>query len=86
MIGQNFKIVFRGEHSGSELVVLILVITSKASFDLLSGIPQGGTLGLTLFTVWINGLPDCSQKGSCKIFANDPKIYNKSSVSVSQLH
>jgi hypothetical protein len=42
----------------------------------LSGIPQGSILGPVLFTIFINDLPDCVQS-SCKIFADDTKIYGK---------
>jgi hypothetical protein len=40
----------------------------------LSGIPQGSILGTILFTIFINDLPECVQS-SCKIFADDTKIY-----------
>ena len=43
-----------------------------------SGIPQGSILGPVLFTVFINDLPD-SLHSICKIFADDTKIYDKSS-------
>ena len=48
------------------------------SSPVVSGIPQGSILGPILFTVFINDLPDCVQ-GLCKIFADDTKLYNKSS-------
>ena len=41
----------------------------------LSGIPQGSILGPILFTIFINDLPD-EIECSCKIFADDTKIYN----------
>ena len=44
---------------------------------MLSGIPQGSILGLTLFTIFINDLPDCVQS-LVKIFADDTKMYNNS--------
>jgi hypothetical protein len=46
----------------------------------LSGIPQGSILGPVLFTVFINDLPECVQS-SCKVFADDTKIYDKASNS-----
>ena len=42
------------------------------------GIPQGSILLPILFTIFINDLPDWVQ-GLCKIFADDTKLYNKSS-------
>ena len=46
----------------------------------LSGIPQGSILGPVLFTIFINDLPD-SVLSTCKIFADDTKLYNKVSNS-----
>jgi hypothetical protein len=46
----------------------------------LSGIPQGSILGPILFTVFINDLPD-NLHSTCKIFADDTKIYDKISNS-----
>ena len=40
-----------------------------------SGIPQGSVLGPTLFTIFINDLPECVNS-LCKVFADDTKVYN----------
>lgn len=49
----------------------------SAAMPVLSGIPQGSILGPVLFTIFINDLPDGVQS-SCKIFADDTKIYERS--------
>ena len=54
-------------------------VFSKES-DVLSGIPQGSILGPILFTMFINDLPDCVDS-TCKIFADDTKLYNNPSKS-----
>ena len=41
-----------------------------------SGVPQGSVMGLILFQICINDLPDYV-KSSCKIFADDTKVYAK---------
>ena len=40
----------------------------------LSGILQGSILGLILFTIFINDLPELT-KSLCKLFADDTKLY-----------
>lgn len=39
-----------------------------------SGIPQGTVLGPTLFTIYVNDLPNCVSS-SVKLFADDTKVY-----------
>ena len=42
---------------------------------MLCGIPQGSTLGLLLFLMYINDLPNCSEKLCIKIFADDTNVF-----------
>ena len=45
------------------------------------GIPQGSTLGPLLFTLYINDMPNCSNKLSFRIFADDTNVfYSNSSI------
>ena len=44
--------------------------------ECISGVPQGSVMGPMLFLIYINGLPNYI-KSSCKIFAEDTKIYSK---------
>ena len=39
------------------------------------GIPQGSTLGLLLFLLYINDLPNCSETLTFRIFADDTNLF-----------
>ena len=42
---------------------------------MIRGIPQGSTLGSLLFLIYINYLPNCSEKLTFKIFADDTNVF-----------
>ena len=42
-----------------------------------SGVPLGSVLGRVLFLAFINDLPDALSPGSCKLFADDTKLFSE---------
>ena len=55
---------------------VVLNKTESSWKPVISGVPQGSVLGPVLFFIYINDLPD-HVKSSCKIFADDTKVYSK---------
>ena len=49
-----------------------------------SGVPQGSILGPLLFLIFIIDLPDCVKSSSCYLFADDLKLFSKSSPKLFQ--
>ena len=45
---------------------------------MICGIPQGNSLGLLLFLIYISDISNCSDKLSFKIFAEDTNIFASS--------
>ena len=54
------------------LIKKVLNGTSSKEYPINAGVPQGSVLGLTLFLIFINDLPD----GLFSIFADDTVIYS----------
>ena len=59
LTSRTFQVCFEGQFSNIK--------------EILSGIPQGSVLGLLLFVLHINDLPDCV-KNKAKLFADDLKL------------
>ena len=53
--------------------------TESSRQTMVCGIPQGSSLGLLLFLIYINDIPNCSEKLSYRIFADDTNIFASSS-------
>ena len=51
----------------------------SAYCDVTSGIPQGSVLGPVLFVIYINDLVDVVKHSSIKLYADDSKLYIRSS-------
>ena len=53
---------------------MVLNGQSSSWTEVISGIPQGSVLGLILFTIYINDLPDALEN-MIKLFAYDTKVF-----------
>ena len=53
--------------------------TESSRQTMVCGIPQGSSLGPLLFLIYINDIPNCSEKLSFRIFADDTNIFASSS-------
>ena len=51
---------------------------SSQPSEVLSGVPQGSVIGPLLFILYVNEIPELI-KGTAKIFADDTKVFEKSS-------
>jgi len=56
--------------------------TESSKQKVVCGIPQGSSLGPLLFLTYINNIPNCSEKLSFRIFADDTNIFISSSSSI----
>lgn len=48
---------------------------SDTTLDVISGIPQGSNLGPLMFVMFVNDIPDSVDQVTCKMFADDVKLY-----------
>ena len=56
--------------------------TESSKRKVVCGIPQGSSLGPLLFLIHINDIPNCSEKLSFRIFADDTNIFISSPNSI----
>jgi hypothetical protein len=49
---------------------------NSTTHNVTSGIPQGSVLGLILFVIYINDMPDCVA-ATAYLFADDTKLYKE---------
>ena len=61
---------------------VVIDSASSTGINVESGVPQGSVLGPLLFLIFINDLPD-NLESTCKMFADDTKLYNLSKKSSS---
>ena len=64
-----------GQYLSNRKQYVALGDVKSSEQTMLCGIPQGSTLGPFLFLLYINDLPNCSEKLCFKIFADDTIVF-----------
>ena len=70
------------KHNTQSKITLEILKQSSSKQTIKCGIPQGSSLGPLLFLLYINDIPNCSDKLSFRIFADDTNIFASSSNAV----